>query len=121
MNRRIAALTSRPPVQGRVIAVLTDTSTDEDGHTSTSHTPVITFTTQEGITVTAYCTEGLPDPANSHGISVAIHYTPDDPAVFTPTSRRNTGPAHSTPPAVSWRSCWVWRRSSSARCWCDAR
>ncbi|WEH12462.1 DUF3592 domain-containing protein [Streptomyces sp. VNUA24] len=84
VNRRIAALTSRPPVRGRVIAVLTDTSTDEDGHTSTSHTPVITFTTQEDITVTAYCTEGLPDPANSRGRGVTIHYTPDDPAVFTP-------------------------------------
>ncbi|MDX3520113.1 DUF3592 domain-containing protein [Streptomyces scabiei] len=84
VSRRIDALTSRPPVQGRVIAVLTDTSTDEDGHTSTSHTPVITFTTHEGTTVTAYCTDGLPDPANSHGRGVTIHYTPDDPAVFTP-------------------------------------
>ncbi|MBP5910732.1 DUF3592 domain-containing protein, partial [Streptomyces sp. LBUM 1478] len=28
--------------------------------------------------------EGLPDPANSHGRRVTIHYTPDDPAVFTP-------------------------------------
>lgn len=83
-SRRIDALNSRSSVPGRVIAVLTDTSTDEDGHTSTSHTPVITFTTHEGTTVTAYCTDGLPDPANSYGRNVTIHYTPDDPAVFTP-------------------------------------
>ncbi|MFI8521237.1 DUF3592 domain-containing protein [Streptomyces sp. NPDC085481] len=83
-SRRIHGLTSRPPVQGRVIAVLTDTGTDEDGHTSTSHTPVISFTTHEGTAVTAYCTDGLPDPANSYGRKVTIHYTPEDPAVFTP-------------------------------------
>ncbi|MCX4850343.1 DUF3592 domain-containing protein [Streptomyces sp. NBC_00893] len=82
-NRRIDALTSQPPVQGRVIAVLTDTSTDADGDTYTSHTPVITFTTHEGTTVTAYCADELPDSANSHGRDVTIHYTPDDPAVFT--------------------------------------
>ncbi|MFI5879550.1 DUF3592 domain-containing protein [Streptomyces sp. NPDC051554] len=51
---RIDALSSRPGVRGRVIAVLTDTSTDEDGHTSTSHTPVVAFTTHESTAVTAY-------------------------------------------------------------------
>ncbi|MER6169203.1 DUF3592 domain-containing protein [Streptomyces violaceorubidus] len=83
VSRRLAGLTSQPPVRGRVVAVLTDTSTDEDGHTSTSHTPVIAFTTHEGTTVTAYCADGLPDPAKSHGRDVTVHYTPDDPAVFT--------------------------------------
>ncbi|MEU5343749.1 DUF3592 domain-containing protein [Streptomyces sp. NPDC020766] len=84
VNRRIDALTSQPPVRGRVIAVLTDTSTDADGDTFTSHTPVITFTTHEGTAVTAYCADGLPDPTKSHGRDLTIHYTPDDPAVFTP-------------------------------------
>ncbi|MFD3376453.1 MULTISPECIES: DUF3592 domain-containing protein [unclassified Streptomyces] len=83
-SRRIDALTSQPSVQGRVIAVLTDTGTDSDGHTSTSHTPVIAFTTHEGTTVIAYCADELPDPPNSYGRDVTIHYTPDDPAVFTP-------------------------------------
>jgi hypothetical protein len=83
-SRRIDALTSQPPVQGRVIAVLTDTVTDEDGGTMTSHTPVITFTTHEGTSVTAYCPDGLPDPTKSRGRDVTIHYRPDDPAVFTP-------------------------------------
>ncbi|WP_329352376.1 hypothetical protein OG226_45080 [Streptomyces sp. NBC_01261] len=45
---------SQLPVQGRIVAVLTDTSTDNEGYTSTGHTPVITFTTHEGTTVTAY-------------------------------------------------------------------
>lgn len=83
-NRRMDALTSQPPVQGRVIAVLTDTDTDADGDTMTSHTPVITFTTHEGTSITAYCPDGLPDPTNSYGRDVTIHYSPDDPAVFTP-------------------------------------
>lgn len=84
VNRRIDALTSQPPVPGRVIAVLTDTSTDSDGDTYTSHTPVIAFTTHEGTTVTAYCPDDLPDPTNSYGRKVTVHYDPDDPAVFTP-------------------------------------
>ncbi|NNN29386.1 DUF3592 domain-containing protein [Streptomyces sp. S3(2020)] len=84
VSRRIDRLNSRPPVQGRVIAVLTDTSTDSEGSTSTSHTPVVSFTTHEGTTVTAYCTDDLPDPVNSYGRDVTIHYAPDDPAVFTP-------------------------------------
>ncbi|MEU1485814.1 DUF3592 domain-containing protein [Streptomyces sp. NPDC005752] len=83
VSRRIDGLASRPPVQGRVVAVLTDTSTDADGDTSTGHTPVITFTTHEGTAVTAYCTDGLPDPANSYGRNITVHYTPNDPAVFT--------------------------------------
>ncbi|WP_406130664.1 DUF3592 domain-containing protein [Streptomyces sp. NBC_00989] len=82
-RRRIDALASRPPVQGRVVAVLTDTSTDNEGYTSTSHTPIITFTTHEGTTVTAYCPDGLPDPTNSYGRDVTIHYTPENPALFT--------------------------------------
>ncbi|MFF9100148.1 DUF3592 domain-containing protein [Streptomyces rubrogriseus] len=84
VRRRIAALNSRPPVQGRVIAVLTDTDTDSEGGTFTSHTPVIAFTTHEGTAVTAYCPDGLPHATTSHGSDVTIHYDPDDPAVFTP-------------------------------------
>ncbi|MFE4538713.1 DUF3592 domain-containing protein [Streptomyces scopuliridis] len=83
VRRRTDALTSQPPVPGRVIAVLTDTGTDSEGGTFTSHTPVIAFTTHEGTTVTAYCADELPDPTNSRGRDVTIHYDPDDPAVFT--------------------------------------
>jgi hypothetical protein len=84
VRRRIAALNSCPPVKGRVIAVLTDTDTDSEGGTFTSHTPVIAFTTHEGTAVTAYCPDALPDAITSHGRDVTIHYDPDDPAVFTP-------------------------------------
>jgi hypothetical protein len=83
-SRRIDALTSQPPVPGRVIAVLTDSSTDADGDTFTSHTPVIAFTTHEGVAVTVHCADGLPDPVNSRGRDVTIHYAADDPSVFTP-------------------------------------
>ncbi|MFF4244945.1 DUF3592 domain-containing protein [Streptomyces sp. NPDC001822] len=84
VGRRIDALASRPPVEGRVIAVLTDTSTDGEGSTFTTHTPVIAFTTHDGTVVTAYCTADLCNPKNSYGRTLTIHYTPDDPAVFTP-------------------------------------
>ena len=83
-SHRIDLLSSVAPVPGRVIAVLKDVSTDAEGGTSTSHTPVVTFTTHEGTAVTAYCGSGLPDPVGSYGRDVTIHYTPADPAVFTP-------------------------------------
>lgn len=83
-SRHIDRLASADPVKGRVIAVLKDVSTDEDGHTSTTHTPVVAFTTHEGAAVTAYFTSGLPDPAGSYGRDIMVHYAPDDPAVFTP-------------------------------------
>lgn len=84
VRRRIDALTSQPPVPGQVIAVLTDTSTDSEGGTVTSHTPVVAFTTHQGTAVTAYCPDGLPNPTKSRGRQITIHYDPDDPAVFTP-------------------------------------
>ncbi|BBC34894.1 hypothetical protein SGFS_061880 [Streptomyces graminofaciens] len=83
-SRRIDRLTSAVPVQGRVVAVLEDVSTDEDGHTSTSHTPVVAFTTREGTAVTAYCDSGLRNPADAYDRDITIHHAPDDPAVFTP-------------------------------------
>ncbi|MFG2970101.1 DUF3592 domain-containing protein [Streptomyces sp. NPDC048288] len=83
VNRRLDAPTSRLPVQGRVIAVLADTGTDSEGFTSSSHPPVIAFTTHEGTAVTAYCPDGLPHHAKSYGRGVTIRCTPDDPAVLT--------------------------------------
>ncbi|MFE6679143.1 DUF3592 domain-containing protein [Streptomyces sp. NPDC057729] len=83
VNRRRDTLAAMAAVQGRVIAVLKDVSTDEDGHTATTFTPVVAFTTRECTAVTAHCTSGLRDPAGSYGRDVTIHYAPDDPAVFT--------------------------------------
>lgn len=83
-RRRIDALTSVDPVPGRVIAVLTDVTVDEDGGTLTHHRPVVAFTTHDGTDVTAYCPDGMPDPAGARGRDLTIHYTPDDPSVFTP-------------------------------------
>lgn len=83
LSRRIDTLSSSGGVPGRVVAVLRDVRTDEDGHTTTSDTPVVAFTTHKGTAVTAYCSSGLPDPAGSYGRDVTIHYSPADPAVFT--------------------------------------
>ncbi|MEV5707169.1 DUF3592 domain-containing protein [Actinoallomurus sp. NPDC052274] len=82
-HRRRETLASMVAVQGRVIAVLKDVSTDAEGSTSTTITPVVAFTTREGAVVTAYCASGIPDPADAHGREVTVHYTPADPAVFT--------------------------------------
>lgn len=83
-NRRRAALASMSAVPGRVVAVLKDVSTDAEGCTSTTITPVVAFTTREGRTVTAHCTSGLPDPADAYGRALTIHHDPADPADFTP-------------------------------------
>ncbi|MEV7942002.1 MULTISPECIES: DUF3592 domain-containing protein [unclassified Kitasatospora] len=81
---RFDTLAAMVPVPGRVVAVVRNVRTDEDGYTSTSQTPVVAFTTHEGVAVTAYCFSGLPDPTNSYGRNVTIHYSPADPADFTP-------------------------------------
>jgi hypothetical protein len=83
-NRRLGRLAAMDTVQGRVVAVLKDVSVDQDdGHTWTTITPVVSFTTREGTAVTAHCTSQLPDPAGAYGRDVTVHYTPADPADFT--------------------------------------
>ncbi|MFG3552303.1 DUF3592 domain-containing protein [Streptomyces sp. NPDC047725] len=83
-NDRLDRLASMQTVPGRVVAVLKDVSVDQDdGHTWTTITPVVSFTTQEGTAVTAHCTSHLADPAGAYGRGVTVHYTPADPADFT--------------------------------------
>ncbi|MFF0227213.1 DUF3592 domain-containing protein [Streptomyces sp. NPDC004629] len=83
-NDRLGRLADMASVQGRVVAVLKDVSIDQDdGHTWTTITPVVSFTTREGTVVTAHCTANLPHPAEAHGRDVTVHYTPADPADFT--------------------------------------
>ncbi|MGA4837431.1 DUF3592 domain-containing protein [Streptomyces sp. G45] len=83
-NARFDELAAMDSVPGRIIAVLKDVSVDQDdGRTMTTLTPVVSFTTQDGTTVTAHCASGLPDPANAYGRDVTVHHTPADPADFT--------------------------------------
>ncbi|MFI8929061.1 DUF3592 domain-containing protein [Streptomyces sp. NPDC053474] len=83
-RERRARLAAMESVRGRVAAVLKDVSVDEDdGHTTTTITPVVSFTTREGTAVTAHCTSHLPDPAGAYGRDVTLHHTPADPAEFT--------------------------------------
>ncbi|MER8237130.1 DUF3592 domain-containing protein [Streptomyces sp. NPDC094049] len=83
-NRRLGRLAAMESVRGRVVAVLKDVSVDEDdGHTRTTVTPVVSFTTRAGTAVLAHCAANLPDPADSYGRDVTVHYTPSDPAEFT--------------------------------------
>ncbi len=68
--------------EGRIVAVLRDVTTDAEGSTSTTVTPVVAFTTREGAAVTAHCDAGVPDPADSYGRHLTVHYPADDPAGF---------------------------------------
>ncbi|MEU9042890.1 MULTISPECIES: DUF3592 domain-containing protein [unclassified Kitasatospora] len=82
-RRRREKLAAMVAARGRVVAVLRDVSTDAEGGTSTSITPVVAFTARGGAAVTAHCASGVPDPAGAYGREVTVHYAPDDPAVFT--------------------------------------
>ncbi len=83
-NRRIERLAAMDTAQGQVVAVLKDVSVDDDdGHTLTTITPVLSFTTRKGTAVTAHCTSNLPNPAGAYGRDVTVHYTSADPAEFT--------------------------------------
>ncbi|MEU8791422.1 DUF3592 domain-containing protein [Streptomyces sp. NPDC048643] len=83
-NRRVERLAAMDTVRGRIVAVLKDVSVDQDdGHTSTTITPVVAFATREGVAVTAHCTSNLPEPAGAYGRDVTVHYTSADPAEFT--------------------------------------
>lgn len=74
---RIAAMESAP---GKVVAVLRDVSTDGEGGTSTTITPVLVFTTGAGQEVTAFCDAGA---EKAYGREVVVHHAADDPSVFT--------------------------------------
>ncbi|MFD5438030.1 DUF3592 domain-containing protein [Kitasatospora sp. NPDC127067] len=83
-KKRLAELSAMPPVPGRVVAVLRNVESDGEGGTQSSRTPVVAFTTEEGTAVTAYYPSGLPDSAVPVGGDLTIHYSPADPADFTP-------------------------------------
>lgn len=82
-HRRREGLAAMVDVPGRIVAVLRDVSTDGEGGTVTTITPVVAFTTREDAAVTAYCSSGVPDPASAYGRDVTVHYTPADPAGFS--------------------------------------
>ncbi|MFD5463700.1 DUF3592 domain-containing protein [Kitasatospora sp. NPDC127059] len=83
-DARLGRLAAMDAVPGWVVAVLKDVSVDQDdGHTSTTITPVVSFTTRAGTAVTAHCTAHLADPAGARGRELTVHHLADDPAEFT--------------------------------------
>ncbi|MFF2080125.1 DUF3592 domain-containing protein [Kitasatospora sp. NPDC058162] len=91
-NDRLGELAAMEAVPGRVVAVLQDTSLDDDGHVSTTITPVVSFTTRAGAAVTAYCTSHLANPAGAYGHELTIHHLVANPGEFTldPAAERST-------------------------------
>ncbi|MYS24584.1 hypothetical protein GTW78_31880 [Streptomyces sp. SID4948] len=63
--------------------MLEHTTTDDNGSSTTTYTPVVTFTTHDGLTVTGLCATGIKNRRRSLGAAPVIHYAPADPAVFT--------------------------------------
>ncbi|GHF88493.1 hypothetical protein GCM10018790_77400 [Kitasatospora xanthocidica] len=82
VRRRRERLAAMADVPGRIVAVLTDVSSDAEGGVSRTVTPVVAFTTREGVDVTAHCGSGVADPAGAYGREVTVHYPQDDPAGF---------------------------------------
>lgn len=80
---RAAQLAESVTVQGRVVAVTEDISSDGEGGESVSHASVVAFTTHEGVEVTALCTQGIRDVAKSLGRDVPVRYAPADPSLLT--------------------------------------
>ncbi|MFD5254626.1 DUF3592 domain-containing protein [Streptomyces bobili] len=80
---RAAQLAEGVTVQGRVVAVTRDVYTDGEGSESVSHASVVTFTTQEGVEVTALCAQGIRNIAGSLGRDIPLRYAPADPTVLT--------------------------------------
>ncbi|MFJ8025391.1 DUF3592 domain-containing protein [Streptomyces sp. NPDC096311] len=80
---RAAQLAAGVTVQGRVVAVTRDVCTDGEGTESISHASVVAFTTHEGVEVTALCTQGIRDIAESLGRDVPLRYAPADPSLLT--------------------------------------
>ncbi|GGR77300.1 hypothetical protein GCM10010269_15710 [Streptomyces humidus] len=81
---RLSTLAAMDTTRGRIIAVLQDITVDQDdSHTSTTITPVVSFATREGTAVTAHCTSHLADPATAYGREVTVHHTSHNPVEFT--------------------------------------
>ncbi|MFF8806089.1 hypothetical protein [Streptomyces omiyaensis] len=94
IRHRADGLAAMEAVPARVVAVLRNVTTDEDGHTSTTVVPVVAFTTRAGTSVTAHCATGFPDPENAYGRKLTVHHRSDDPAEFVldpEAARRSRG------------------------------
>ncbi|SER11448.1 hypothetical protein SAMN04487983_101195 [Streptomyces sp. yr375] len=81
---RNALLASAVAVPARVVAVTMDVHIDGEGDEIVSHTPVVTFTTREGVDVTVLSRDGIREPSRSLGRDLTVHYAPSDLTVYTP-------------------------------------
>ncbi|MCX4763974.1 DUF3592 domain-containing protein [Streptomyces sp. NBC_01275] len=77
-------LASAVAVPARVVAVAKDVHTAGEGDEIVDHTPVVAFTTHEGVHVTVLCRDNIPDPGRSLDRALTVHYAPSDLTVYTP-------------------------------------
>ncbi len=64
---------------GNVIDLIKNVDTDSDGDTSTTYTPVVSFTTSTGQKVETKTSISSNPPSHEIGDSVAIYYSPKEP------------------------------------------
>jgi hypothetical protein len=84
LSYRRARLTAPAQVTGRIVALLENRSSGDDGMSSVTYTPVVRFTTLDGLAVTGVCQIGGTSRRQSLGRELPLRYAPDDPSVFEP-------------------------------------
>jgi hypothetical protein len=90
---RRAHLTAPARVTGRIVALLESSSTQaETGGSTTTYTPVVSFTTLDGVVVTGVC-PGTTSRRESPGRELPLRYAPKDPSVFEPDRLADRGSA----------------------------
>lgn len=65
--------------QGTVIDLIKNVDTDSDGDSSTTYSPVVSFTTSTGQKIEAKTSISSNPPSHEIGDSVSIYYSPKDP------------------------------------------
>ncbi|MFL5993968.1 MAG: DUF3592 domain-containing protein, partial [Streptomyces sp.] len=81
-GRRRALLDGAPTVPAEVVCLMRDARHDEETTTYT-YTAVVTFTTEEGLTVIAIGPSGLTHHDDVPlGTRLSVRYSPEDPATF---------------------------------------
>jgi len=90
---RRAHLTAPARVTGRIVALLESSSMQTESGTSTvTYTPVVSFTTLDGLVVTGV-SPGTTSRRRVPGHELPLRYAPDDPSVFEPERLTDRGSA----------------------------
>jgi hypothetical protein len=88
-RHRKALLATGAEATARVVAVAQSTHRDDDGHTHTRYSPVVTFHTPDGRAVTALSPDYVSGQAHTIGTETLVRYAPADPSIFAFDARED--------------------------------